>query len=98
MDVVVFKELIQAAEVENDRHKKLKMLKNACQLYVGEFLQKLSGDEWVLMEGVQCKNLYAYALQEMCDLLKVNKEYEEVIQVVDLACKWYPFDEWRYIR
>lgn len=98
VDVVIFKELIGAAEEETDRYRKLEMLKKACQLYVGEFLQKLSGDEWVLMEGVQCKNMYAYALQEMCDLLMVNREYEEVIHAVDLACKLYPFDEWQVYK
>ena len=98
VDVVIFKKLIEAAEEESDRQKKLEMLQEACQLYSGEFLQKLSGDEWVLIEGVQCKNMYAYALQELCDLLMANKEYDEVLHTVELACKLYPFDEWQVYK
>ena len=98
VDVGAFKDLIEASEDEPDRVKKLVMLEEACQLYVGEFLQKLSGDDWVLMESVQCKNLYTYALQEVWELLMVDKEYEKVLHAVDFACKTYPFDEWQVYK
>ena len=98
VDVNVFKQLIAEAEIEPDQDKKLAMLQDACQLYGGEFLQKLSGDEWVLSESVQCKNLYFDALQQLCSLLMNRKEYDEVLRLVEPACEMYPFDEWQAIK
>lgn len=95
VDVVVFKGLIKSAGEETNRQIRLTMLKEACRMYTGEFLQKLSGDEWVLIESVQCKNLYAHALQHVCELLMADREYEEILRIVDPACKMYPFDEWQ---
>jgi len=98
VDVDVFKKLIAEAENETDQEKKLAMLREACQMYGGEFLQKLSGDEWVLIESVQCKELYFTALQQVCDLLMNQKEYEEVLRLTDPACELYPFDEWQAVK
>ena len=98
VDAIVFKNLIMDAEEETDDKKKCAMLREACQMYTGEFLQKLSGDDWVLMESVQCKNLYTQALQEVCAFLMEQKEYTEVLRIVEPACEMYPFDEWQSIR
>lgn len=98
VDVNEFKTLIHHAEKEQDRQKKLVMLREACQMYSGEFLQKLSGDEWVLVESVQCKYLYESALQQVCGLLIEQREYEEVLRVVEPACEMYPFDEWQAMK
>ena len=67
-------------------------------MYSGEFLQKLSGDEWVLIESVQCKYLYETALQQLCGLLMEQREYDEVLRIVEPACEMYPFDEWQAIK
>ena len=98
VDVKKFKQLIADAECETDRHKKSILLKEACQIYAGEFLQKLSGDEWVLIERVQCKKLYSCALQQHCELLMAEKKYGEILQVVDPACTLYPFDDWQVYK
>ena len=98
VDVNVFKDLIAKAEKEQDGKKKQPLLREACQMYSGEFLQKLSGDEWVLMESVQCKYLYGAALQQLCGLLMEQRGYEEVLQIVEPACEMYPFDEWQAVK
>ncbi len=98
VDVDRFKHLIKGAQKEQDDRKKLEMYREACRMYSGEFLQKMSGDEWVLMESVQCKNLYTVALQQLCELLMDQKEYEEVLRIVEPACEMYPFDEWQAIK
>lgn len=98
VDTTVFRELIEKAETETDEKKSLAMLREACRMYSGEFLQKLSGDEWVLMESVQCKNLYTQALQKVCVSLMQQKEYKEVLRIVQPACEIYPFDEWQSVK
>ncbi len=98
VDVNVFKNLIKKAENELDQKNKMDLLREACQMYGGEFLQKLSGDEWVLMESVQCKYLYENALQQLCGLLMERREYDEVLRIVEPACAMYPFDEWQSVK
>ena len=98
VDVNEFKDLIHRADKEQDRKRKLEMYREACRMYSGEFLQKMSGDEWVLMESVQCKYLYEAALQQLCGLLIEQREYEEVLRVVEPACEMYPFDEWQAVK
>lgn len=98
VDTKVFQALIGQAEEEPDPKKKLAMLTEACQMYGGEFLQKLSGDEWVLLESVQYKNLYTGALQQVCASLMEQREYDEALRMVEPACEMYPFDEWQSIK
>ena len=98
VDVNVFKKLIEQADLETDSNVKRDLLTEACQMYSGEFLQKLSGDEWVLIESVQCKKLYSNALQQVCQLLMESHEYDEVLRMVEPACATYPFDEWQSVR
>lgn len=98
VDTEVFKDLLAQVEAEPDLDKRLTLRKEACQLYRGEFLQKLSGDEWVLMESVQYKNMYSQALQQVCAVLMECKEYEEALRMVQPACEMYPFDEWQAVK
>ena len=98
VDVNIFKELINGAKQEEDIDKKVAMLKEACGLYHGEFLQKMSGGEWVLLESVLYKDMYFEALQQLCDILIEHKEYDDVFQFVEPAIEMYPFDEWQAIK
>lgn len=98
VDTDVFKNLLTRVEMETDPEERLRMGKEACQLYNGEFLQKMSGDEWVLLESVQYKNMYSQALQQVCAVLMERREYEEVLRLVEPACEMYPFDEWQAVK
>lgn len=98
LDTEVFKDKISAAKQSVDAKEKINLLREACQLYNGEFLQKLSGDEWVLMESVRYKNMYTYALEALCSLLMEYREYDEVLKIVEPACEMYPFDEWQSVK
>lgn len=84
------------AENKDDR---IRFLKKACEIAgKGDFLQNLSGEEWVIMESARYMNLYGDALQEVCDHLIEKKEYEEALKMVEPACELYPLDEWQTVR
>lgn len=95
VDAVVFRKLIGQAKEQQDPEQKIALLKEACQMYSGEFLQKMSEDEWVLIESTQYKKLYFYALKQVTEYLMAAKEYDEVLRLVQPACDMYPFDEWQ---
>lgn len=98
VDTDVFKNLLAKAEEVEDKEIRLGLLKEACALYSGEFLQKISGDEWVVLESVRYKNLYGQALRQLCDILMSQREYLEVLSIVEPACEMYPFDDWQSIK
>lgn len=97
-DLGKFKELLRQTQMESDEFQKIMFLKEACHLYKGEFLERLSGDEWVMMEAITCKQLYTEALQQLCSKLMDKRLYNQVLQFVEPACQLYPFDEWQSIQ
>ncbi len=98
VDAIVFKNLVAEADEETDLEKKILLLSTACNMYRGEFLQKMSDEEWVLMESVQYKNIYAGALEELIGYLMERREYSEILRLADVACQLYPFDEWQSFK
>ena len=98
VDAHIFRGLIEQAKREKVQDKKIRLLKKACVMYSGEFLKGLSGEEWVLIESLHYKNMYTEALQQVCEKLKEQREYEEVLKICEPACELYPFDEWQSIR
>lgn len=98
VDALIFGNLIEEASRVKNPEKKLKLQKEACRMYTGEFLKDLSGEEWVLMESMRYKEQYTEALQQVCDDLMERREYEEVLELCETACALYPFDEWQSVR
>jgi len=98
VDTAVFKSLIRQAGQETDQSRKVELLTEACEMYGGEFLHKLSGEEWVLIESVRYKKLYEDALREVCEYRMKQKEYDTVLKLTDTACEIYPLDEWQSVK
>ena len=72
VDVWKFRELIEGAEKETDEVRKAELLKAACQMYRGEFLPKLSGQEWALLAAASYKKMYCDALTWIIECSYVN--------------------------
>lgn len=98
VDAVRFRELLDAADEQTEEDERANLQREAIDLYQGEFLQEMSGEYWVLLEGVQYKKRYAKALSELCRYLEERGEYEELLNVCGPACEMYPFDEWQAVK
>lgn len=99
VDSTYFAEYIRQADEAENKDDRIRFLKKACEIAgKGDFLQNLSGEEWVIMESARYMNLYGDALQEVCDHLIEKKEYEEALKMVEPACELYPLDEWQTVR
>lgn len=98
VDAFVFSELIDKAHEAESEKEEIRLLKEACLMYGGEFLPDLSVDEWVLMESYQYKKKYSEALVRVCGYLMAHGEYEEALRFCTPACEMYPFDEWQTIK
>lgn len=98
LDVADFQQKVVQAGEEPDEEKKASLLLEACRLYRGELLPALSGEDWVILYGVQYKKLYSGALQQVCEYLKKQREYETILELTTAAAEIYPFDEWQALR
>ena len=98
VDVHVFSNLVDSSKTETSEDKKIQLLKSACEVYHGEFLPGLSGEDWVLLESVQYKKKYTQALSQVCDSLMKQREYETVLDLCEKASELYPFDEWQSVQ
>lgn len=95
LDTKEFSDKIEKAEKEQVKEKKFILLKEACELYKGEFLPELSGEDWVIISGVNYKKQYAGALQQVLEFLKEKEDYKTMLEMASNACKLYPFEEWQ---
>ena len=98
VDVKRFVSLYKESKECTDKERKEELLTQICQMYHGEFLPALSGEEWVLLESIQYKKIYSESLKELCESLMTKGEYEEVLALCESACRMYPFDEWQSVR
>lgn len=98
IDIWKFRELLEKAEKEKQEEKKAALLTEACDLYRGEFLPKLSGEEWVILAAASYKKAYETALEWLIEYLKKRDNYEEILRLVALPCQLYPFEEWQTVR
>lgn len=94
IDAVVFAQTLQAAR-EIPGVGRTTLLKSACRLYRGYFLPSLSGEEWVAVIGAHYQHLYFECMEELCEIMKENREYEELYDLCSQAAAMYPFDEWQ---
>ena len=94
VDARRFEELTRAARTA-DADTQYKLLKEACNLYKGQFLPELSGEEWVLMKDAQFQRLYTECLTVLIEKLKERGEFQELYSLCIHAATLYPFDEWQ---
>ena len=98
VDALEMSRLIEDANHESDEEKKIEMLEEACHMYVGELLSNMSGEDWVIIEAIQYKNMYSDALRTVCDWKISHGEYESALKLCTPACEMYPFDEWQTVK
>jgi len=94
LDVDLFVQEAEEALACKDETK-CEKLKAACERYQGDFLPQLGAEEWVVVEAVRYKELYVQCMEELCQLLKEEREYQLLYQVAANAVALYPYDEWQ---
>lgn len=98
LDAEAFEELMEAARDEAEDEKRLELYCQACNLYKGEFLYNLSGEEWVTVAGAHFREQYFQALGEAEKGLKERKRYLELLELCNEAISMYPFEEWQAVK
>lgn len=94
VDSVAMEELIDKARKSGDEEKE-KLLREACDLYQGEFLPENANEMWVAVENARLKALYEKAVLELCEIWKNQGEYQQMLELYTRIAGFYPFEEWQ---
>lgn len=106
LDVKEFEHLIDEAKIIDDHalaeeakdaavSEKIRLLRQACDLYEGYFLPELTGEDWVTVAGAHFQYMYFECMEMLAELMKAKKQYNELYQLCNHASALYPFDEWQ---
>jgi len=94
-DVAQFDELIGLARFAEPPARQYDLLKQAIDLYKGDFLPGYD-DDWVLDERLRLADLYVYCLRRLIDLAESAGRWHEAIHYLHLGVTKDRFDEeWR---
>ena len=98
LDVAELQEKLEGAAGEKNENKQAELLLEACQVYRGELLPALSGEDWVIVNSVRYKDMYSRGLLKLCEYLKAHRDYETILELTAAAAEIYPFDEWQALQ
>lgn len=77
---------------------RIELLFALCRIYTGEFLPTLAGVEWATVEGARYQRIYTECLNELCSILKEQKEYTLLLELCTQASQMYPYDNWQSVQ
>jgi hypothetical protein len=98
VDVLQFKKLIRQARAEADVTRRRELLLEACEVYTGEFLPDMIGDDWIAIENMRYQRMYEDSMQEVLEGLKEEERFQQIYEVSTMAARICPFDDWNLWR
>ncbi|RGZ01543.1 BTAD domain-containing putative transcriptional regulator [Clostridium sp. AM58-1XD] len=98
LDTERFLELLQTAYESVDEEEKIKILKEACDIYKGDFLREHLGETWVEIENGRYQKIYLEAARKLTDFLKAKGRYDELLEFGVKNSRLFPFDDWQFVR
>lgn len=94
-DAASFVEAVEHGMQADDIEAKIKYLKEACQVYQGEFLPQLANETWVRFEAEKMKGLFEKSIRELGPILQKREEYSVILEIYRKAADLYPFEDWQ---
>ena len=84
-----------ASEHEEERRE---YLLQAADLYKGDFLPHLSGEDWVLVTAAKYRQQYFGCVQDLAALLGRREEWERLYAIATHAAALHHLEEWQCLR
>jgi len=98
IDVTVFDNLIATAKAATDAGEKIRLLKEAVDLYAGDYLTELASETWVATVANYYKRQYLWAVSELMDLYERASSADDIISLCNIAIERDPYNESLYER
>ena len=97
-DAVMFEQIVKEALNCESEEECLSLFQKAFDLYNGDFLPELSGEEWVVNIQVRLRKLFNEVAKTLCETYSKNGNSKKVYEVSSKAARIYPYDEWQYYQ
>lgn len=94
VDVCEFENLVRDG-MSKSGGARLEAYGKAIRCYTGEFLPNMIGEDWVTVENVRCRDLYARCVREVCSAYMEQERYEDALEVSTSAASIYPYEDWQ---
>ncbi|MCL2498346.1 MAG: winged helix-turn-helix domain-containing protein [Symbiobacteriaceae bacterium] len=93
LDVADFENFIKQAETLHTDQEKMPLLKQALDLYDGDYLAESATEMWVIPITNYYKRLYLRSVIDLCDIYDRQGMMDEIIQLCGQALANEPFEE-----
>lgn len=93
-DAHEFEKLCRQGLEEISLDEKKKSLRQAFELYKGEFLPQLS-EEWAIAVQVRLRKLYCRCVEDLCEIYLAEGDFEELLNISKRASEMYSLNEWQ---
>ncbi len=100
LDIEIFEALCHEARVllKNDSRKAAAKYKEALDIYQGDYLPELSGEEWVIPARRYFHQLYIRSFLELLSIYKANCNFDEIASLCEKAFLIDQFEEELHLR
>lgn len=95
VDVCKFKKLANKLQTEKNEATRSGIESSMCELYHGEFLPDMIGEDWAAIENVKCRDIYFDCVERLCHRLKLDEKFDLLCTIAHNAAEIYPFDDWQ---
>ena len=93
LDVADFERLVKLAESTHTDQEKLPLLKEAVNIYTGDYMAESAFEMWVMPVTNYYKRLYLRSVNELADIYTRLGSQDEIIQLCNKAIENEPFEE-----
>lgn len=94
-DVGEFERIVRAFEQEQDKQAKAELCKMAGKLYKGEFLPKLSSEQWVIEKSRSYQAQYSEMMEYLIQCLRDEGDYESAEKIAVRGERVCPYERWK---
>ena len=98
LDVRCFEEELAKAKACRGENDKLTHLRQAAQLYTGDFLPHLMGSDWAVIAAAQLRQGYFSCVRTLAELLSKRNEWEALLELATRTAALYHMEEWQCLR
>ncbi len=85
IDIERFETLYNLAQKEPYEVQQYRYYQEMFRIYQGNFLPSLNQEEWVMFRSIYYQNLYVKCVMAMCDYLKSDGQYQEILDLCEQA-------------
>ena len=95
VDCLEFEKLVAAGDQAENVSEKIGLYAKASEIYTGEFLPDMIGEDWAAVQNAKDYNIYNKCMKELLKYYQKEERYEEVKRLSMKAEEIYPFDDWQ---